>query len=314
MKKILVTGGAGFIGSHLVDRLIEMHNHVIVYDNFDKYYTGKEDNISPHFGNPNFTLIRGDILDYDMLCKAMKKVKIIFHLAAQVGVRHSFEKPVEANNVNATGTLNVLNAAKKNHLKKIIFASSSSVYGMPRYMPIDEKHPTDPISIYGASKLAAEKYCRIHSDLLGLPTIILRYHTVYGPRQRPDMAIHKWVGRLFADKPPIVYGDGSQTRDFTYVADIVNGTLRAAEIDGIGGEIFNLGSGSRISVNDVVKLLIKFTGREIEPVYEQPKLGDVSDTHADVSRAEGALGYKAKVTLEEGIKRFIEWFRSVHNI
>jgi len=235
-------------------------------------------------------------------------------LAAQAGVRYSLEKPVETNNVNTIGTLNVLNAAKENHSEKIIFASSSSVYGMPKYMPMDEKHPTDPISIYGASKLAAEKYCKIYNDLLGLPTIILRYHTVYGPRQRPDMAFHKWVRRLFANKPPIVYGDGNQTRDFTYVDDIVNGTLRAAEIDGIGGEIFNLGSGSRMSVNDVVKLLMRFTGGEIEPVYEPPKLGDVSDTHADVSRAEGALGYKPKVTLEEGIKRFIEWFRSVHNI
>lgn len=304
---IMVTGGAGFIGSHLVDRLIEMGNHVIVYDNFDEYYAGKEDNIQNHLGDPNFSLIKADILDYDALHKAMNKVDIVFHLAAQAGVRYSLENPIKTNTVNTTGTLNVLRAAKQNRLKKIVFASSSSVYGLPQYMPVDEKHPTNPVSIYGASKLAAERYCRI----LVLPTIILRFHTVYGPRQRPDMAIHKWFQRLFQNKPPVIYGDGEQTRDFTHIDDIIDGTLKSAETEGVEKEIFNLGSGSNVSVNTVVELLLKLTDKtDIKPIYTQPKLGDVPHTHADISKARNLLGYNPKVTFESGIRQFVKGYKS----
>lgn len=309
--KIIVTGGAGFIGSHLVDRLIEMGNHVIVYDNFDEYYTGKEENIRDHFRSPNFTLIKADILDYNTLCKAMNKVDVVFHLAAQAGVRYSLENPLKTNTVNTNGTLNVLNAAKENRVKKIVFASSSSVYGIPQYMPINEKHPTNPISIYGASKLVAEKYCQIYYELMDMPVVTLRYHTVYGTRQRPDMAISKWTRLLFEDKPPVIYGDGKQTRDFTYIDDIIEGTLKAAENDNVEGEIFNLGSGSRISVNNVLKLLLRLTDKEdINPIYEEPKLGDVYDTYADISKARKLLGYNPKVTLDSGIRQFMKWFKS----
>jgi len=303
---IMVTGGAGFIGSHLVDRLIEMGNHVIVYDNFDEYYAGKNGNIQHHLGDPKFHLVKADILDYDTLSKAMNKVDIVFHLAAQAGVRYSLENPIKTNTVNTTGTLNVLRAAKQNRSKKIVFASSSSVYGVPQYMPVDEKHPTNPESIYGASKLAAEKYCRI----LGLPTIILRFHTVYGPRQRPDMAIHKWIQRLYQNKPPVIYGDGKQTRDFTYIDDIIDGTLKSAETEGIEKAIFNLGSGSNMSVNTVVELLLKLTDKtDIKPIYTQPKLGDVPHTHADTSKARNLLGYNPKVPFESGIQQFIKWYK-----
>lgn len=308
--RIMVTGGAGFIGSHLVDELIEMDNSVIVYDNLDKHYAGKEDNIQFHLGDPNLIFLKFDILDYDVLCKVMKKVDVIFHLAAQPGVRYSLENPQKTNTVNTTGTLNVLMAAKQNHVKKIIFASSSAVYGTPQYMPVDETHPTNPISIYGASKLAAEKFCRIYDNLFDLSTITLRYHTVYGPRQRPDMAIYKWTQQLFENKPPVIYGTGEQTRDFTYVDDIIDGTLRSGEIDDVKGEIFNLGGGSRVSVNEVVKLLLKLTGKEdIKPIHEPPKPGDVPDTYADISKGRNLLGYNPKVSLNDGIRQFIKWFK-----
>jgi len=305
--KIMVTGGAGFIGSHLVDKLMGMGNHVIVYDNFNEYYIGKEENIKNHLGNSNFTLIKADVLDYDTLCEGMNKVDMVFHLAAQAGVRYSLENPLKTNTVNTTGTLNVLKAAKQNGVRKIVFASSSSVYGAPQYMPVDENHPTNPVSVYGASKLAAEKYCQI----LDLPTIILRYHTVYGPRQRPDMAIHEWIQRLFQNKPPVIYGDGEQTRDFTYIDDIIDGTLKSAETEGIEKEVFNLGSGSNVSVNTIVKQLLKLTDKtDIEPIYTEPKLGDVPHTHADISKARNRLGYNPRVTFESGIRQFIKWYKS----
>ena len=302
---ILVTGGAGFIGSHLVDRLIEMDNHVIVYDNFDDFYLGKEKNIQNHLNNSNFTLINADILDYEKLVNATINIDIIFHLAAQAGVRYSLEYPLKTNTVNTTGTLNILRASKQNDIKKIIFASSSSVCGEPQYMPVDEKHPTNPVSIYGASKLIGEKYCQILSN-----AIILRYHTVYGPRQRPEMAIHKWIRGLFANEAPIIYGDGEQTRDFTYIDDIIDGTLKAAETEGIEKEIFNLGSGRNISVNKLMNLLLKLTHKEeIKPIYSAPKIGDVPDTYADITKAKNTLGYSPDVALENGIRQFIEWYK-----
>lgn len=314
-KRILVTGGAGFIGSNLVDILIEQDNYVIVYDNFDKYYSGKERNIKRHEFNPNFTLLRADILDLKILTKAIKDVDIVFHLAAQPGVRFSMENPRKTSEVNIIGTINVLMAAKEAGVKKVIYASSSSVYGQPRYLPIDENHPTDPISIYGASKLAAEKYCQIFSHQLGLPVVMLRYHTVYGPRQRPDMAIHKWTRAIFESKPITIYGDGTQTRDFTYVDDIVDGTIRSAEVEDTDGEVFNLGGGTKVSVNKVVELLIEASGvDEVKVVYDPPKLGDVSDTHADITKAKKILGYNPKVGLEEGLSRFIKWYKDRTNV
>jgi len=312
--RIVVTGGAGFIGSHLVDRLIEMGNHVIVYDNFDEYYTGKEENIHDHLRNPNFTLIKADILNYNTLCKAINKVDIVFHLAAQPGVRYSMENPLKTHTVNTNGTLNVLKASKQNRVKKVVFSSSSSVYGVPQYMPIDEKHPKNPVSIYGVSKLVAEKYCQIYNNMMNFSTNILRYHTVYGPRQRPEMAIHKWIRRLFDNKPPIIYGDGEQTRDFTYIDDIIDGTIKVAEVDNIKGEIFNLGGESRTSINNIVKMLLMLTNKEdINPIYEMPRLGDVPNTHANILKAKKHLGYNPKISLEKGIKNFIKWFRVYYN-
>lgn len=306
--KVMVTGGAGFIGSHLVDRLIETENQVIVYDSFDEYYQGKEKNVRQHLSDSNFTLIRASILESEILLKAVQGVDIIFHLAAQPGVRFSLENPAKTNHVNTCGTINVLRAAVQARVKKVVFASSSSVYGIPKYMPIDEEHPTEPISIYGASKLAGEVCCRIFCKLWGLPVVMLRYHTVYGPRQRPDMAIRRWTELLLRNDAPVIYGDGNQTRDFTYVSDIVEGTLLAAEVDGLGGQVFNLGGGSRVSVNDVVRNIIELTGkRNVRPLYQSPNAGDVPDTHAEIKKAKQILGYDPKVTLKEGLRNFVKW-------
>ena len=305
----MVTGGAGFIGSHLVDKLIKRNNRVIVYDNFNEYYFGKENNIRHHFGKSNFTLIRADILDVATLCKAMKDLDIVFHLAAQPGIGFSMKNPLKTHTVNTTGTLNVLNVARKMRTKKIVFASSSSVYGIPQYTPLDEKHPTHPVSVYGISKLTAEKYCKIFNDLLDVPVVSLRYHTVYGPRQRPDMAIYKWTKLVCEDKSPVIYGDGKQSRDFTYISDIVEATLSEAELDEVEGKVFNVGSGTKITINRVVNLLLKLTGKErLEPAYEVSRVGDVPVTHADISKAKVLLGYTPRVTLKNGIERFLKWY------
>lgn len=306
--KIMVIGGAGFIGSHLVDKLLRMGSHVIVYDNLDEYYVGKEDNLRHHLGKSNFMLIKADILDYDVLCKAMKKVDIVFHLAAQPGVRYSLRKPVKTHIVNTTGTLNVLRAAKENSIKRMIYASSSSVYGNAARLPIKEDYPKNPISPYGVSKLAAEYYCRVYHQTYNMDIVILRYFTVYGPRQRPDMAIHKFTTMITNDQPPIIYGDGKQTRDFTYVEDTVVGTIIAAEVDDVSGETINLGSGKRVTVNRLVKILLRMLHKEdMEPVYAEAQPGDVKHTLADISKAKKRLGYQPKTTIK-GLKNFVDWF------
>jgi UDP-glucose 4-epimerase len=306
----IVTGGAGFIGSTLVDRLLEFGNRVTSYDNFDTYYLDKETNIHHLVKNKLFKSVNADILDYETLKQSIKGVELIFHLAAQPGVRFSMEHPTKTTRVNVLGTLNVLKAAKEARVKRVIFASTSSVYGEAKVLPTDEKHPTKPISIYGASKLAAENYCQVFNDQLGLPVVMLRYHTVYGPRQRPDMAFHKWIKSYFEHKPITIYGDGTQSRDFTFVNDIVQGTIRAAEVENIEGEIFNLGGGNNVTVNDAVQLLLKEldTDDTVQIVYESAKLGDVSDTYASIEKARKMLDFNPNTRLQDGLKRYVEWY------
>jgi len=251
---VLVTGGAGFIGSHLVDFLLKRGNRVIVYDNFDPFYTGKEQNIVHHFGDSNLTLLKADILDYKALSSAMRNVDVVFHEAAQPGIRYSIQNPKKVHEVNVTGTLNVLRAALANQVKKVIHASSSSVYGSAKYLPFDEKHPTNPNSPYAASKLAAEKYCLVFHEVYGLNVVVLRYFSVYGPRQRPDQVIRIFVSNALSGRPITIYGDGKQTRDFTYIDDVVRATLRVAEVktDEI---LINIGSSKRITINMLFKTI-----------------------------------------------------------
>jgi len=307
---VLVTGGAGFIGSHLVEKLLELGNKVTSYDNLDKYYLNKEKNTQHLAKNKLFKAVNADVLDDETLLNTMKGADLVFHLAAQPGVRFSMEHPTKTTRVNVLGTLSVLKAAKEAGVKRVIFASTSSVYGEAKFLPINEEHPTEPISVYGASKLAAEKYCQIFNDQLGLPVVMLRYHTVYGPRQRPDMAFHKWTKSYFEHKPIIIYGDGTQGRDFTFITDIVQGTLRAAEVENIDGEIFNLGGGSKVTVNEAVELLLKELDHDTaQVIHESAKLGDVLYTHADIEKARKMLNFNPTTKLEDGLKLYVEWYR-----
>jgi UDP-glucose 4-epimerase len=306
--KVIVTGGAGFIGSLLVDELLNKGNKVLAYDNFDPFYGGKEYNLEHHCKDDNFSLLRGNILDYEDLVNAMKDVEVVFHMAAQPGVRYSIQRPRKVQEVNVRGTLNVLSAALANQVKKTIYASSSSVYGIPNYLPFDEKHPTNPNSPYAASKLATEKFCRVFHDIYGLNVVVLRYFSVYGPRQRPDQVIRIFINKIFAGKPIVIYGDGEQTRDFTYVDDVVRATVRAAEVEEANGITINVGSGKRISINKLLKKIVRLAGKEETTVVKKEKFaGDFPHTLANIGLAQKILNYRPTVDLEKGLINFIEW-------
>jgi UDP-glucose 4-epimerase len=309
--RVMVTGGSGFIGSHLIDELLARGNRVVVYDNFDPFYLGKEKNIESHVGDPNFTLVRANILDRKTLSSAMEGADIVFHEAAQPGVRYSIENPQKVHDVNVTGALNVLRTASIHDVKRVVFASSSSVYGLPEYLPFDEEHPTKPNSPYAASKLCAEKYCQVFHSIYGLDVVVLRYFSVYGPRQRPDQVIRIFVHNVLVGKPVRIYGDGEQTRDFTYVDDAVEATLLAAEVDEADGMVINVGSGRRISINGLIEEISRSMGIEGETdhVHEEASPGDFPHTLADVSLARRVLGYEPRLDLREGLGEFIEWLR-----
>jgi len=307
---ILVTGGAGFIGSNLADKLLEMGYKVCVIDNFDPYYQRKikEQNIKQNLKNKNYTFIEGDIKNTNLVKTIIKKHNIdrIFHIAARAGVRFSVKDPYFYHNINVNGTLSLLKASLETKIKRIVFSSSSSVYGTEEYLPVDENHPTRPISPYGASKVACEAFCNSFTHVFGLPIVILRYFTVYGPRQRPDMAIYKFFKLISEGKTIQIYGNGEQTRDFTFISDIVDGTIKAMESDVTG--TFNLGSGRRITINNLLKTIESVTGKKVTKEYVESQRGDVHDTWADINKAKKTFGYKPKIKIKEGIKIFWEWF------
>jgi UDP-glucose 4-epimerase len=287
-----------------------MGARVTVYDSFDEFYKGKEANLAKVLDTPGFELVRGDILDPQTLGSAMKGSAVVIHLAGQAGVGISVNDPINTNEVNVVGTLNVLWASKSQGVGRVVNASSSSIFGQPKHLPIDEGHPTNPASPYGVSKLAAEQYGKVFHRVYGTDVVSLRYFSVYGPRGRPDQVIRRFMQNLADGKPPVVNGDGSHTRDFTHVSDVVSATILAAETDGIGGEVFNVGFGARTSIQGVADKLISLMGMagQVTAEHAEDSAGDFPDTQADNTKAREVLGWGPKVSLDEGLKEYVGWF------
>lgn len=308
-SNVLITGGAGFIGSHLADSLLRLGCRVTIIDNFDDFYSGKEDNVKHNLPNPKYRLIKGDIRDSDLVNSSFKNMDVVFHLAAQAGVRYCNINPAKANSVNVDGTINVLESARKNDVKKLVFASSSSVYGKPIRIPMDEEHPTNPTSVYGASKLAAEKYCMAYMNCYGLQVTSLRYFSVYGPRGRPDQVIHAFVKSILEGERPVIYGDGNQSRDFTFVSDVVSATILSAIREESSGRILNIGYGKEYKILEVANMVSEALNYDKAPVFKESYQGDFPRTLCSNKKAQELLGWKAQVPLREGIGYFIEWYK-----
>ena len=310
--QVVVTGCAGFIGSHLTQRLLADGNKVLGVDNFDDFYDPhvKRENIGKCLENPDFELAEADIRDAEAMNETIGKgVDAIVHLAARAGVRPSIENPALYADVNINGTLVLLEATKRCGVGKFIFASSSSVYGNNEKVPFSEDDNVDfPISPYAATKKAGELICHTYHHLYAIPITCLRFFTVYGPRQRPDLAIHKFAKLIEAGEPIPVYGDGTMMRDFTYIDDIINGTIAALERCK-GYNIYNLGESQPISVNDLVEELEKALNKKAIKQFMPTQPGDVERTFADVTKAERDLGYKPSTSIEKGRSEFVEWLR-----
>jgi len=302
-KKVVVTGGAGFIGSHLAEELQNRGHYVIVLDDFS---TGKRANIDRILKKSSGEFVEGNVTDLALLQTLFKEAEYVFHQAALARVPFSIENPLAANEVNITGTLNVLLAARDNKVKKVVFASSSSIYGDTEVLPQHEAMIPNPLSPYALTKLAGEYYCSIFRDIFKLDTICLRYFNVYGPRQDPHsqyaMVIPAFISRVLAGTPPVIFGDGEQSRDFTFIKDVVNANIRAAESDANG--VFNIGGGKNITINRLAQLIIKLLQKDLGPVYDKPRLGDAKHTLADVSKAK-AFDYEPEWSLEDGLKKVI---------
>ncbi|WP_122088196.1 GDP-mannose 4,6-dehydratase [Halalkalicoccus subterraneus] len=314
---LLVTGGAGFIGGHLSARFLRRGHDVTVLDNLDPDYNHdlkqrvlERCRRSAAEGDGRYELVFGDIRDAKTVEKAVSTADYIFHQAAQTGVRTSVEIPTKLNETNVDGTINVLEAARNSDIERVVVASSSSVYGKPQYLPYDEVHPTTPVSPYGVSKLAAEQYVRVYSEIYGLPTVSLRYFTVYGPWMRPNMAISNFVSRCLHGESPVIYGDGSQTRDFTYVDDILWANERLLETDVADGEIMNVGSTDNIDIKTLAEVVRDQLAPELELQYGERNEADAEHTHADISKANELLGYEPTTDIREGVSKFIEWYRA----
>lgn len=315
-QNVLVTGGAGFIGSHIVQKLLSEDHNVTVLDNLT---TGKMSNLDNLDDKEHLRFIRGDITDMQTVKEALKGIDAVFHEAAFVSVNLSVENPLLANEVNVNGTLNMLKAASDAGVKRFVFASSAAVYGEELAPKKDEGMVCEPSNPYGITKLAGESYVRAFWKVYKLPTVALRYFNVYGPRQSFDLncayggAVTIFINRVMRGLPPVIYGDGEQTRDFVYVEDIVEANMLALNCDAATGQAFNIGSGSRVSVNDVAAALKQALGKTtLENIYEPPRVGDVKHGFADITKAQTMLNFKPKFTFQEGIQSLVDWYKQTH--
>jgi UDP-glucose 4-epimerase len=307
MNKVIVTGGGGFIGSNLADGLIERGYQVVIIDNFA---TGRVANIQHLLDNKKVEFVRGSVASLPALQELFSGAKYVFHQAAIPSVPRSIKNPRLSHNINITGTLNVLLAAKDNGVKKVIYASSSSVYGDSVTLPKNEDMTPHPLSPYAVTKLTGEYYCTVFQKIYGLETVCLRYFNVYGPRQDPNSqyaaVIPKFITSILAGKPPVIFGDGEHSRDFTFVRDVVEANILAAESQATG--VFNIGRSERVTLNHLAQLIIDLAGdASIRPVHEEPRPGDVKHSLADISRAR-AFGYNPRYSLEQGLKETLKTF------
>jgi nucleoside-diphosphate-sugar epimerase len=305
--RVLVTGGGGFIGSNLVERLLADGCEVRVLDNFA---TGHRENLRPVAGE--IELVEGDIQSYERVHNAVRGCEIVFHEAALPSVPRSVQDPLTSTSVNVTGTLNTLLASRDEGVRRVVYASSSSVYGANEELPKREDQPAFPIAPYSVSKLAGENFCSSFSHVYGLETVSLRYFNVFGPRQDPlsqyAAVIPRFIYAFLDDERPAVFGDGEQSRDFTYVDNAVQATVLAAAADGVAGHTFNAACGERITLNAILSELRGLTGKEIEASYTDSRRGDLRHSQADISRARGALGYEPVVDLREGLRRALRFY------
>ncbi len=309
--RVLVTGGAGFIGSHLVDALLARGDAVTVLDNLSN---GSMENLKNHTNNPALRLIQGDIRDAKAIENAVADVDGIIHEAAIISVPLSIKDPDLAHSVNAGGTQALLNASLERGVKRFVYASSCAVYGEQAKLPISEDAPPNPLSPYASSKLVAEQSCRTFNELEGLETVCLRYFNVYGARQTGEYAgvMTKFMERLRANQPPMIYGDGEQTRDFTYVGDVVDATLLALERNGVAGKTLNVGTCRTTSINELCKIFLRLTGKTgLKPTYEAPRSGDIRHSQADIAKIRKLLGYDPKVSIEQGVEKLLRAYKVV---
>ncbi len=308
MDKYLVTGGAGFIGSNIAEELVKRGYAVRIIDNF---LTGKRENISSFLDK--IELVEGDIRDYDACRRALEGVDFVLHQAALPSVPRSFEDPLLTTDINIKGTLNILLASRETKVKGFVFASSSSVYGDDPNFPKKEGTLESPLSPYAISKLTGEKYCQVFSKIFGLATVCLRYFNIFGPRQDPSSqyaaVIPNFITKMLKGESPTIFGDGEQTRDFTYVSNVVEANILASKAQGVSGEVFNIACGERTTVNSLVSNLNEILKEEIRPSYDEPRPGDVKDSFADISKARKMLKYEPLVPFGKGLEETIRWYR-----
>ena len=306
--RYVVTGGAGFIGSNTVEELVRRGHGVVVLDDLS---AGKEDNLADV--RNKITLIKGSIIDIEIVRKAMHEADYVLHLAARTSVPRSVKDPIETNRINIDGTLNVLVAARDAKVKRVVFAASSSAYGETPTLPKVETMQPQPISPYGVTKYVGELYAQTFGRCYGMENVSLRYFNIFGPKQDPGSpysgVLAKFCTSFLEETDPVIYGDGEQTRDFTYVENAVHANLLACEAPNVSGKVFNVGVGGRFSLNQTVNLLAKISGKQLQAKHEPPRDGDIRDSQADISEARQFLGYEPLVSFEEGLRRTFDWYR-----